>query len=347
MTVSLRALRQRRLSPLAYRRITLLAVWALGFIIITGGLVRITGSGLGCPNWPTCSHGHVVPPWRYHQWVEFGNRVVTGAVSVAVILAVLGSMVRTPRRRDLSLLSWGLVLGVLAQIVLGGLAVQHQLAPPYVMGHFLLSMLLLWDAIALHHRATQPDGPADRDDRADPTGPARVVVTGEQVVMARLVQLTAGLVILLGTVVTSTGPHGGDPKAKRLSYSLHDVARLHGSAVVLFCALTVITLWSMVRGGAPASVIKRGEALLLVLIAQGGVGYLQYFTGVPAWLVGIHIALAASVWAATIRFTLVLYARPSPDPSVPPRLDDPEATGPEETGPATSGPGREALVASS
>jgi heme a synthase len=319
MMVSLGALRRRGLSPSAYRRITLFAVWALGFIILTGGLVRITGSGLGCPNWPTCSQGHVVPAWRYHQWIEFGNRLVTAAVSVAVMLAVLGSLVRNPRRRDLTRLSWGLVAGVLAQIVLGGLAVQHQLAPPYVMGHFLLSMLLLWDALALHHRSGQPEG-----------GRARPVVGREQVAMGWLVQAAAGLVIVLGTVVTSTGPHGGDPKARRLPYALHDVARLHGSAVVLFCALTVITLWTMVRSGAPAGVIRRGEVLLTVLILQGGVGYLQYFTGVPAWLVGIHIALAASVWAAAVRFTLGLFERPALGPARQPATETDAAVAPND-----------------
>src|ERR1700730_8943870 len=156
----------RRLSPESYRRITLLAVWALGFIIVTGGAVRVTGSGLGCPDWPTCSGHQVVAKWQYHQMVEFGNRIVTGIVCVGVVLAVLGSRIRNPRRRDLTLLSWGLVVGVLAQIVLGGESVKHHLAPQFVMGHFLLSMLLLWDALVLHHRAGQPDGPLAPDGRA-------------------------------------------------------------------------------------------------------------------------------------------------------------------------------------
>src|ERR1700736_5182166 len=225
---------QRRLSPASYRRITFLALWALGFIIVTGGAVRLTGSGLGCPDWPTCASHRVVAPWQYHAMVEFGNRIVTGLVCVGVVAAVLGSRIRVPRRRDLTVLSWGLVAGVIGQIVLGGEAVKHQLAPPFIMGHFLLSMLLLWDALVLHHRASQPD---DAIARA-----ALPVVTGEQVAMSRLLIVAAGVVILLGTVVTSSGPHGGDPKAKRLPYLLHDVARLHGSAVVLFLALTVITL---------------------------------------------------------------------------------------------------------
>jgi cytochrome c oxidase assembly protein subunit 15 len=296
MNGALLTIRQRRLSPAAYRRVTLLAVWALGFIIFTGGAVRITGSGLGCPNWPTCGGHHVVAPWQYHAMVEFGNRVVTGIVSIAVILAVLGALVRSPRRRDLTWLSWGLVVGVVAQIVLGGETVKHHLAPAFVMSHFLLSMLLLWDAVLLHDRSKWPDEP----------GPVTPLVSPEQLVMGRILPVAAGLVIFLGTIVTSSGPHGGDPQAKRLSYSLHDVARLHASAVMLFLALTVVTLGLMMRAGAPAAVIRRGEVLLLVLIAQGTVGYVQYFTGVPAWLVAVHIGLAAVLWAVTLRFALGL-----------------------------------------
>jgi heme a synthase len=299
----------KQLSPATYRRVTLLAVWALGFIIVTGGAVRVTGSGLGCPDWPTCASHRVVAPWQYHAMVEFGNRIVTGLVCIGVALAVLGSRVRVPRRRDLTLLSWGLVAGVIGQIVLGGEAVKHELAPPFVMGHFLLSMLLLWDAVVLHHRASQPDD-VDGDGQARIAGPAEPLVAHEQVLMARLVVVATGLVIVLGTVVTSSGPHGGDPKAKRLPYALHDVARLHGSAVMLLLGLTVVTLGSMVRSRAPAPVIRRGEALLVVLFAQGLLGYLQYFTGVPAALVAIHIGLATTVWAVTIRFYLGLTMRP-------------------------------------
>jgi cytochrome c oxidase assembly protein subunit 15 len=168
------------------------------------------------------------------------------------------------------------------------------------MSHFLLSMLILWDAVVLHHRAKWPD------DRARP----RRLVPPEQIVMGRILVVAAGVVILLGTVVTSSGPHGGDPQARRLSFSLHDVARLHGSAVMLFLFLTLLTLATMVYTGAPASVIRRGEAMLVALVMQGTVGYVQYFTGVPAWLVAIHIGLAALVWALTLRFALSLVDHP-------------------------------------
>jgi cytochrome c oxidase assembly protein subunit 15 len=302
----------RRLSPVAFRRIALGAAWALGFIIVTGGAVRLTGSGLGCPDWPTCTAHSVVAPWQYHKMVEFGNRVVTAAVSVAVIAAVLGSHVRAPRRRDLVWLSWGLVAGLLAQIVLGGEAVKHDLAPQYVMAHFLLSMLLLWDAVVLHHRAGLPDGPVDERGRAGVARPAIPLASGEQVLMTRLLCVAAALVIVLGTVVTSSGPHGGDPKARRFAFSVHDVARLHSSAVWLFLALTAVTLWSLHRSGSPASVMRRGELLLVVIVAQGAIGYVQYFTGVPAALVVVHIAMAALLWAVTVRFALGMFRWPVP-----------------------------------
>ena len=128
------------LSPRAYRRVTLAALLALAFIIVTGGAVRLTGSGLGCPTWTSCEEGSLVPvdASSTHAMIEFVNRTITGLVSVAVMLAVLGSLFRRPRRRDLTLLSLGLVAGVLGQIVLGGLTVLFELAPPFVMGHFLL-----------------------------------------------------------------------------------------------------------------------------------------------------------------------------------------------------------------
>jgi heme A synthase len=206
-----------RLSPRAYSRITLVALAALACIVVTGGAVRLTGSGLGCPDWPTCAAGRVVAPLEYHAMVEFVNRLVTGAVSVLVIVAVLGSLVRTPRRRDLTWLSLGLVAGVIGQIVLGGLVGLFHLAPPLVMGHFVLSMLLLADATVLHHRAGQPDGPV------------RAAAGPETVQMGRLLVAFASVAILLGTVVTGAGPHAGSHEGQlveRLPFAVSDVATI-------------------------------------------------------------------------------------------------------------------------
>jgi len=309
----LTTLRRFRLSPAGYRRVTLFAVWALGFIIVTGAAVRLTGSGLGCTDWPTCNGHNLVAPWQYRPMIEFGNRIVTGAVSFAVIAAVGASRIRSPRRRDLSLLSWGLVAGLIGQIVLGGESVRHQLAPPFIMGHFLLSMVLLADAVVLHHRAGMADGAADDRGRvAGPLGPAQPLVSQEHLLMGRLVTVAAAATIALGTVVTSSGPHGGDPKAKRLGYSVHDAAQLHSSVALLFLVFTVVTLWTLMRSGAPAAVTRRGEVLLFVLIMQGAVGYLQYFSGVPAPMVAIHVTLAAALWAVTLQFLLGLTTRPEP-----------------------------------
>ena len=286
------------ISPRTYRRITLVALGLLGLIIITGGAVRLTGSGLGCTNWPTCEKGQVVAPLQYHAMIEFGNRLVTGAVSVVVIVAVLGSLARRPRRRDLVWLSLGLVAGVLGQIVLGGLTVLFDLAPPLVMAHFGLSMAILACAVVLHHRAGRPD-----DGRPVPLAPPPIAPMGGLLVAA------TALVVLLGTVVTGAGPHpgsNGDQVVARLQFNLHDVARLHGVAVMILLALVVTTVAALVQARAPRAVLRRAEGLLAVLVAQAAVGYTQYFLGVPALLVGVHIAGATAVWASVLWFRLGL-----------------------------------------
>ena len=151
-----------RLRPSTYRTITLVAAILLGIIIVTGGAVRLSGSGLGCPDWPNCSPGRLTPRGAsdVHAMVEFVNRMFTGLVSFAVIVCVLGSLLRDPRRRDLVWLSLGLVAGVIAQAVLGGLTVLFELQPPFVMAHFLLSLVLLTNALVLYQRAGQPPGAA-------------------------------------------------------------------------------------------------------------------------------------------------------------------------------------------
>ncbi len=295
------------LSPPAYRRVTLFALLALTFIVVTGGAVRLTGSGLGCPDWPTCAENRVVAPWEYHAMVEFVNRTITGLVSVAVMLAVLGSLVRRPRRKDLLWLSFGLVAGVIGQIVLGGLTVLFHLKPGFVMAHFLLSMVLIANAVVLHHRAGRP------------AGPTRPAVGPDLLGLGRLQVAVAALVIFLGTIVTSSGPHGGDEDAERLPFLLPDVTRLHGIAVMLFLAVSLVTLWRLRRAGVDGRILRRGEVLLAVLVAQGVLGYVQYFTGVPALLVGFHIAGATAVWVAVLRLHLAF--------SVPVATSGPESDG--------------------
>ncbi|HET7652732.1 MAG TPA: COX15/CtaA family protein [Acidimicrobiales bacterium] len=292
------------MSAVAYRRVTLAAQFLLAFIIVTGAAVRLTGSGLGCTDWPTCEAGRVVAPLEYHPMIEFGNRLVTGAVSIVVVLAVLGSLLRVgPRRRDLVRLSLGLVAGVVGQIVLGGVTVLSHLWPPFVMSHFLLSMLILWCAVVLHHRAGEPDATAGRGRVA--------VVDGTTWRLGRVLVAAAAVVVVMGTVVTGTGPHpgsSGDQLVDRLPFSLHDVARIHGALVMVFLALVLWTIARLVRAGAPGRVRRRSEWLLAVLVAQAGVGYAQYFLGVPALLVAVHVAGAVAVWVAVLRFSLGMSA---------------------------------------
>ncbi len=302
------------ISPAGYRRVTFVALIALGFIVVTGGAVRVTGSGLGCPDWPTCAEGRIVAPLEYHALVEFVNRMVTGAVSVMVIVAVLAALRRRPYRRDLVRLAFGLVLGVIGQIVLGGLVVLFHLYPPLVMGHFVLSMVLVANAVVLYHRAGWPDtAPAGRASDLRPLGSWLVA--------------WAALVLFLGTVVTGSGPHAGSNEGQfveRLPFVVADVARLHALAVWILLALALYTVWRAYRDRAPADVQRRGGVLLAVLCAQGAIGYIQYFSNVPAPLVAIHIAGATALWVSVLRFRLGLVsptetaAAPLPRPAAAP-----------------------------
>ena len=299
------------ISPVTYRRITLFALAALIFIIITGGAVRLTGSGLGCSDWPTCEDNQLIADLEYHAMVEFVNRVITGFVSAAVALAVGGALLLRPRRRDLIALALGLVAGVAGQVVLGGLVVWYHLSPWLVIGHFLLSMVLVANAVVLHHRA----GWLDHDDGASAgvTGAAGTAarLPGH---MTRLLVALAILAIVSGTLLTGAGPHGGDPDVERLRFDIATLARFHGGAMVL-CALVALLIWALAeRGSLRARPLRRhrqsyaapARLVVGVLAAQAAVGYLQYFTGVPPLLVGIHIAGAAALWMAVLRLHLAV-----------------------------------------
>lgn len=315
--------------PAAYRRITLVALWSLVFIVVTGAAVRLTGSGLGCSTWPGCEPGQLVPRGRssLHPWIEFVNRLITGAVSVAVALAVLGSMRRTPRRRDLTRLSWGLVAGVVGQILLGALVVKLEVHPIVVQGHFLLSAVLVADAVVLHHRATRPDPADDLPSGVEPGSAApdvdRMVVRARprladplvDPVLRRLAWLAvaAGAAVMLaGTVVTGSGPHAGDADAERLALSVSAAARVHSLLTWAFLAVVVALAIGLRRRGAPPAAQERATALLTVIVLQGALGYLQYATGVPPLVVGLHVLGSMLMWAAVLRLLLVLV---DPQPS--------------------------------
>ncbi len=293
-------MRVPRLSPIAYRRITIVAAVLLAIIIVTGAAVRLTKSGLACPVGVSCPESQLQAhgPSSGHATIEHVNRLFTGLVSVAVILAVLGSLLRVPKRRDLIWLSWGLVAGVFVQAILGQLTVAFDLKPQFVMAHFLVSILLLSDALVLVRRSGQPDGPA------------HTVVSHRTLVLGRVLVGLATLVLFTGTIVTGAGPHSGGGKHQdvaRLDLKVETAARLHSGVVWIFLAAVLTMLWLLRRDRAPRGIQQRVTLLLVLLVAQGAIGYIQYFNDIPAFLVGVHVAGATAVWSATLMLLLGMY----------------------------------------
>jgi cytochrome c oxidase assembly protein subunit 15 len=309
--------RRPTLSTLAYRRITLAALVLLGVIVVTGAAVRLTGSGLGCSTWPSCEPGTLVPHEEsgVHGIIESTNRYFTGLVSVGVALAVAGSFFRVPRRSDLTWWSWSLVAGVVGQIVLGGLTVLFELSPPFVMGHFLLSAVLVACAVVLHHKAGEPDD-----------GERRPVATPEVRFLTKVLVGAAAVVLVTGTVVTGAGPHGGDPDVERLDIFVPDAVRIHSIAVWILLAATVWAIHLVRRGGAAPVVERALRTLVAVEVLQGAIGYTQYFAGVPVGLVAAHILGSMLVLGAALvvllRTTVV-----EPSPTRPAPRDEPVAMG--------------------
>jgi cytochrome c oxidase assembly protein subunit 15 len=285
---------------------------SLAMIIVTGAAVRLTGSGLGCSDWPRCSQDKFVADLDYHPMIEFLNRLFTGAVSIFVVLAVLGSLVRRPRRRDLTWWSLGLVAGVVGQIVLGGLVVLFELSPWLVIAHFVPSMILVWNGVVLRTKAGH-DG-----------SPAPAMVAPSLVWLGRAMVVFTIAVVLSGTLVTGSGPHGGDENVERLPFLIHTVARVHGVLVMSLLALTLVVGRKLFTDHASAAIRNRYITVLAVLVAQGAIGYTQYFTGVPVLLVGLHIAGATALWIAMLWFHFGLFAwRPE---VVPARIAPAKAT---------------------
>jgi cytochrome c oxidase assembly protein subunit 15 len=293
---------KRELSDSSFLRISRISLVSLYAIIITGSLVRLTGSGLGCADWPQCSSTKFVDVSTGHAAIEQVNRLFTGVVSAAVIAAVLGSIFVTPRRRSLIWLSSGLVVGVLAQVILGAVVVLTGLNPWSNMAHFLVSLALVTTAVFLveHAGATRA---VDVVVVSDTKVPLRLVTKR----LADLILGLCGLAIVLGTVVTGAGPHAGDENAIRLTFDLLSITRIHSTSVLLCVAATLIFLAQIRRNTSEWMRLKaKLEMFLAVAVAQGGVGYLQYFSGVPAQLVAVHVALAVAVWISALRLWIAV-----------------------------------------
>lgn len=277
------------MSPVAYTRICWTALVLLCTIVVTGAAVRLTGSGLGCSDWPQCNSERFIDVSTGHGAIEQVNRLFTGFVAAGVIAAVLAARSRSPYRRDLVVLSGGLVIGVLAQVVLGGVVVLTGLHPLANMGHFALSMVLVANALVLVRRSAQPDeGFPVRT--VDPT----------QHHLIRLVVILGTAAVVTGTVVTGTGPHAGDEEAPRFGYDISHVARIHGITVIatlIACLVLAVSLRRNLVHRAPMTAL---EGLIAIGFIQAAIGYVQYFNGVPALLVGFHIAGATLFFLALV-----------------------------------------------
>jgi cytochrome c oxidase assembly protein subunit 15 len=286
-----------RASAVLVRRLAVTSVVANAGIVVTGGVVRLTGSGLGCPTVPRCTDSSYTPTAAYghHGLIEFGNRMLT-FVLTAVVLATLLAVLRSTRR-DLRPLAWTVLAGIPAQAVLGGVTVLTGLNPWTVAAHFLLSMGILAAATTLAWRAYRP------------AGPARPVVNPSLVTLVRVVVGVTLAVLVLGTLVTGSGPHAGDADVPRTGFDLERVSQLHADAVMLLVGLTVgVLLW--LRGAkAPPATTRAAAVLLAVELAQGLIGFVQFFTGLPAVLVGFHLLGACLVWIAALRLLLATAAR--------------------------------------
>jgi cytochrome c oxidase assembly protein subunit 15 len=272
-----------------FRRICVVAFALLCVIVVTGAAVRLTGSGLGCNDWPRCNSQELVDVGTQHAAIEQINRLFTGLVALIVIVAVLGALVRRPRRRDLTWLSVGLVVGVIGQVVLGGITVLVRLNPVAVQSHMLLSMLLVADAVVLLVRAGQPDG--QRVSSVRPRTRVRV----------RWVVVWTGLAIVAGTVVTGTGPHAGDERARRFDLAITTVTRVHGLVVWGAVAAAVALLWHLRTLPGDRKVLDAPiYAWCIAAGVQATIGYVQYWSGVPAGLVAVHVAGATTLWSVTV-----------------------------------------------
>jgi cytochrome c oxidase assembly protein subunit 15 len=281
-------------TPAQYRRATYIALGALMLIVLTGAAVRLTDSGLGCPDWPRC-YGKVVPPLSSHAVIEFGNRAISGVVGLITVAVAVLALTRRPFRRDLAWLAWALPLGVVAQAVLGGFTVTNHLAPGFVMAHFGLSMIILIAAVALAWRASFEPGSRPRSsDRAS-------------VWSVRVLAPLGAITIFAGTAATAAGPHSGGHSGQRIhrlhfkgNDTLNWVIHQHATIAAIFGVLA-IGVWLLHRHRhASERMLEPLTVLCVLLAAQGLVGSVQYELHLPTDMVWVHVTLATATWVTVL-----------------------------------------------
>ena len=300
----------RRPSPRTVRRLALASVVGNSAIVVTGGAVRLTASGLGCPTWPSCTDTSYTPTAEYavHGVIEFGNRLLTFVLTAVVAACLVAVWRQRPVRPGMRALATAVFLGIPAQALLGGVTVLTGLNPWTVMAHFLLSMVLIALAVVLHQRAREGD-----------LAPRPLVAAPLRSLAALLLVLVAATLVA-GTVVTGSGPHSGDPDAGRTGLDPAAMSQLHADLVFLLVGVTV-AFWLALRAtGGPS---RPMGVFLAVLLAQGVVGFVQYWTDLPVLLVGLHLVGACLVLVTAVQAVLALRDRGPlgsvPEPTAPAR----------------------------
>ncbi|ORV88077.1 hypothetical protein AWC11_15340 [Mycobacterium interjectum] len=295
----------------AQRAIAALVILSQGGIAVTGAIVRVTASGLGCPTWPQCFPGSFTPVAhaevpRIHQAVEFGNRMVTFAVVIAAALAVL-AVTRARRRAEVLIYAWLMPVSTVVQAVIGGITVRTGLLWWTVAIHLLTSMTMVWLSVLLYVKVGEPDDGAPRDRVARPLR-----------VLTALSALNLAAVLVTGTLVTAAGPHAGDRSptrtVPRLKVEITTLVHAHSSLLVSYLALLVGLGFGLLAVGAPRAIRLRLGVLVALVCAQGAVGTAQYFAGVPAALVAVHVAGAAACTAATAALWASMRERTEAEP---------------------------------
>ncbi|MCP2257523.1 cytochrome c oxidase assembly protein subunit 15 [Streptoalloteichus tenebrarius] len=285
-------------SAATQRRVGVAAVVAQIGVALGGAVVRVTGSGLGCPTWPECAPGSLLPVsdpalGQAHQWIEFGNRLLGVAVGLVGALALLVALLTRPRRRRFLLLAMTMPLGVVAQAVIGGFTVLMELEWWTVALHFVPSPVLVWCAVLLARAAGEQDGPA----RPRIPRPLR----------AMLVVMTVALAgtLVTGTLVTGAGPHAGDADTPRLDLPVAALTQLHSDVLFVFLGLVVALGFALRAAGAVRTLWRRYWLLVAAVLLQGALGAVQYWLGVPVVLAALHVlgamltvAAMAGLWAA-------------------------------------------------
>ncbi|MET8574936.1 COX15/CtaA family protein [Streptomyces sp. NPDC005012] len=299
--------------PRTVRRAALTALVMSVVIVVTGGAVRLTGSGLGCPTWPKCTADSIAATREMglHGAIEFGNRLLTYVLCAAVGWAIVAARSTKPFRRELTRLGWLQFWIVVANALLGGVVVLVGLNPYTVAAHFMLSTALIAAATVMWHRAGEGDA-----------APRPLVAPSLRRLTLALVVVTV-LLIAVGTVVTGAGPHAGDSSdVPRMPLDWEAVTRVH-AVLAWLTVLLAVALWVGLKAfDSPRSALTRTRDLFLVLLAQGLVGYVQYFTDLPEVLVGLHMFGSAVVWIYTLR--VLLATRERPLPTAPPVSTTPE-----------------------